>query len=100
MLTSGLRSNPFVYGDGQLLPYGQYSSVTNPGGPAQYDANVTLPIDWNLKRRTRIAVARRAENVVQAMYQNAVRISLGNLYNAYVDVLAARRDAPLCSPRR
>lgn len=96
ILTAGLRANPFVYMDGQLLPYGQYSAA-NPGGPAQYDVNVTLPVDWNLKRRARQAVADRARTVVAAMYQNAVRIELGNLYNAYVDVLAGQETVRLAS---
>ena len=93
ILTAGLRANPFLYGDGQLLPYGQFDPKNNPGGPSQYDANVTLPIDWNLKRRSRLAVARRARNVVQALYQNAVRLEVANLYSTYVDALAARETA-------
>lgn len=90
VLGAGLRANPFVYMDGQLLPYGQYNPVTNPGGPAQYDVNVTLPFDWNLKRRARIAVAQRAQSVVEALYQNAVRLQVDELYDTYVDVLEAR----------
>jgi cobalt-zinc-cadmium efflux system outer membrane protein len=90
ILSAGLRANPFAYVDGQLLPYGRFDPVTNPGGPTQYDANITLPWDWNLKRRARIAVAARAKSVVEAVYQNTVRLQIGELYTAYVDVLAAR----------
>ena len=93
ILSAGLRANPFAYVDGQLIPYGRFDPVTNPGGPTQYDANITLPWDWNLKRRARIAVAQRAKSVVEAVYQNAVRLQIGELYTAYVDVLAARETA-------
>ena len=44
VLTASLRQNPIFYADGQLLPYGHYS-FARPGGPQQYDVNVTIPLD-------------------------------------------------------
>ncbi len=90
ILTAGLRANPLVFGDGQLVPYGQYDSVTNPGGPAQYDVNVSYPVDVSRKRRARVVVAVHAKRVLEAQYQDAVRLEINNLYTAYIDVLAAR----------
>ena len=52
-LTASLRANPFVYGGAQLLPYKRYSLQDNPGGPAQYDLNVTYPVDVTRKREAR-----------------------------------------------
>ncbi|MGD9723366.1 MAG: TolC family protein [Pirellulales bacterium] len=95
VLTAGLRANPFVYVDSQFIPYGHFDPVTNPGGPGQYDLNVTLPVDWNLKRRARVGVAQRAQRVVQAVFQNAVRLQLDELYAAYIDALAARQAVRL-----
>ena len=40
-LTASLRTNPFFFADGQLVPYRRYNAVTNPGGPTQYDINIT-----------------------------------------------------------
>jgi cobalt-zinc-cadmium efflux system outer membrane protein len=89
VLTASLRSNPLLYADSQLIPYGSYSDA-RPGGPTQYDLNVTFPVDLTGKRRSRTAAACEARRVVEAQYQNAVRLELDNLYTAYVDVLAAR----------
>ncbi len=60
------------------------------GGPTQYDLNVSHPLDVSRKRPARVAVAERAATVLEAQYQDAVRLQIDNLYTAYVDVLAAR----------
>ena len=88
-LTASLRTNPFFFADGQLVPYGRYSSQNNPGGPTQYDVNITYPFDLSRKRVARMDVAAQAGGV-EAQFQDAVRLELDNLYTTYVDVLAAR----------
>ncbi len=90
VLTASLRANPVFYADAQLVPYGTYSRQ-QPGGPTQYDVNVTWPLDVTLKRQARMAVAERAVRVLEARYQDAVRLGIDNVYTAYVDVLAARQ---------
>jgi cobalt-zinc-cadmium efflux system outer membrane protein len=89
ILTAGLRANPVLFADAQLVPYGNYSDQ-RPGGPVQYDVNVTVPLDLSRKRAARVAVAERARSVVEAQYQDAVRLQIDNLCTAYVDLLAAR----------
>jgi cobalt-zinc-cadmium efflux system outer membrane protein len=89
ILTAGLRANPLIYGDSQLIPYGSYSRA-RPGGPLQYDLNVTYPLDVTGKRGARTLVATQAKRVLEAQYQDAVRLQIDNLYSAYTDVLAAR----------
>ena len=89
VLTASLRANPILYADTQQVPYGNFSE-RRPGGPTQYDVNITHPLDVNGKRRARINVACRAKRVLEAQYQDAVRIEIDNLYTAFVDVLAAR----------
>ncbi len=89
VLTAGLRANPILYADTQLVPYGT-NSVRKPDGPTQYDLNVSHPIDYSHKRRARMAYASRALQVMEAQYQNEVRLAIANLYAAYVDVLTAR----------
>jgi cobalt-zinc-cadmium efflux system outer membrane protein len=56
----------------------------------QYDLNITYPIDVTRKRRARTIVACQAKRVLEAQYQDAVRVQIDNLYTAYTDVLAAR----------
>ncbi len=89
-LTASLRVNPFVYADGQLIPYRRYSATNNPGGPTQYDINITYPFDLSGKRIARMEVAAQARRATEAQYQDFVRQELDNLYTAYVDALAAR----------
>jgi cobalt-zinc-cadmium efflux system outer membrane protein len=92
VLTASLRANPILYADSQLIPYGKYGRDRS-GGPTQYDLNVSHPLDLSRKRQARTVVAERAVNVLEAQYQNAVRLQIGNLYTAYVDALAARETA-------
>ena len=92
ILNAGLRANPIFYADGQLIPYGRYSRQ-RPGGQTQYDVNVSYPLDISRKRQNRTLVATRAKRVLEAQYQDAVRLLIDNLYTAYIDVLAARQTA-------
>lgn len=89
ILTASLRANPVFYADAQQVPYGSYSEK-RPGGPTQYDINISYPLDITGKRRARTVAAERAKSVLEAQYQDAVRVQIDNLYTAYVDVLAAR----------
>jgi cobalt-zinc-cadmium efflux system outer membrane protein len=91
ILTASLRANPVFYADAQLVPYGQYTRQ-RPGGQTQYDINISYPLDVSRKRQARTASAVRATKVVEAQYQDAVRLTIDNLYSAYVDVLQARRS--------
>lgn len=90
ILTASLRANPVFYADSQLIPYGQYTRQ-RPGGQTQYDVNISYPLDISRKRRARMVSAHAAKHVVEAQYQDAVRIQIDNLYTAYVDALAARQ---------
>jgi len=89
ILTASLRANPIFYADSQLIPYGS-DSIRRPGGPTQYDVNISQPIDFSHKRQARTAYAARALHVMEAQYQDEVRLAIQNLYTAFVDVLAAR----------
>ncbi len=90
VLTASLRANPIFYADTQLIPYGKWSPE-RPGGPVQYDVNISHPVDFSHKRRARIDFASRALRVTESQYQDAVRIEINNVYTAYVDVLSARQ---------
>ena len=90
ILTASLRANPLLYVDSQLIPYGNYSTQ-RPGGPLQYDINITYPLDVTHKRQARTVVARRAKQVLEAQYQDAVRLQIDNLYTAFSDVLGRVR---------
>ena len=93
-LQASLRSNPVFYQDGQLLQYGGTSTKFSrmaPGGPSQFDTNVSYPLDISHKRQARTMVAARAERVLEALYQDAIRQRIDDVYGAYVMALAARQ---------
>ncbi len=90
-LQASLRANPIFYADAQLVPYGKFNRSA-PGGPAQYDANISYPFDVSHKRQARTQVATRAEKVLEAQYQEAVRQRIDDVYDVFVyGVLAARQ---------
>ncbi len=92
-LQASLRANPVFYQDGQLLAYpGYHFSRSVPGGPSQYDTNITFLLDVTHQRQARTAVAVRAEKVLEAQYQEAVRQRIDDIYDAYVlGALSARQ---------
>jgi cobalt-zinc-cadmium efflux system outer membrane protein len=89
ILTAGLRTNPLIYFDDQFIPYGAFTSA-RPGGPTQYDINITYPIDVTHKRQARVRVARSAKSVLEAQFQDVIRRQIGNLCRAFVDLQSAR----------
>ncbi len=92
VLQAGLRANPIFYADGQLLQY--YARKFNraaPGGPSQYDVNISYPLDLSRKRQNRTQVATGAKKVLEAQYQDAIRLKIDELYGAYVTALGARQ---------
>lgn len=88
IVSAGLRSNPFLFADASNVPYQAYSPQRP--GEVSYGVTVIQPWDINKKRLVRIRVAQSARNVVEALYQDAVRVQIDNLYTAFLDVLAAR----------
>ena len=89
IITAGLRTNPLVYMDTQFIPYGSFTDA-RPGGPTQYDLNITYPIDVSQKRKARVVVARMARSALEAQFQDVVRRQLDNLYRGFVNLQAAR----------
>jgi outer membrane protein, heavy metal efflux system len=87
VLTSALRGNPLLFADAQQVPYGQYSSA-RPGG-VRYDVSLTYPIYLSGKRGARRLVAVETVRVLEAMYQDAVRRKIADLFKAFVQALDA-----------
>lgn len=91
ILSAGLRANPLVFASADGVPYGSYSQ-RRPGDNG-YSVVLIQPIDVNQKRKVRVVVAQQAKKVLDAQYQDAVRIEIDNLYTAFVDVLDSRETA-------
>lgn len=94
VLTAGLRDNPIFYADAQLVPYGNFTRERpgGGGGQPQYDVNVSIPLNFGVKRRGRLEVARLARKVTEAQLQDAARNLVDNLHTAYLNVLGARES--------
>ena len=93
ILSAGLRANPLVFASADGVPYGSYSPQRP--GDNSYSVVLIQPIDVNQKRKVRVVVAQQAKKVLDAQYQDAVRLEIDNLYTAFVDVLDAREGGPL-----
>ena len=88
VLTAGLRANPFVFFSASSYPYKAYT----PARPGEngYSMTVIHPFDLNHKRRAREIAASRALRVLEAQYQDAVRLTIEELHMTFLDALAAR----------
>lgn len=88
VLTAGMRANPFYFLSASSYPYQSYS----PARPGEngYSVSVIHPFDINHKRQARAAAASQAVRVLEAQYQNAVRLAIDELGSAYLDVMVAR----------
>ena len=91
ILSAGLRANPLVFASADSVPYGNYSQQRP--GENSYSVVLIQPVDVNQKRKVRVLVAQQAKKVLEAQYQDAVRLEIDNLYTAFVDVLDAREAA-------
>jgi cobalt-zinc-cadmium efflux system outer membrane protein len=88
VLSAGLRLNPVLFVSADNVPYGNYSQQ-RPGANS-YEGTLIQPIDVNQKRKDRVRLACQAKRVLEAQYQDAVRVQIDNLYAAFLDVLKAR----------
>ena len=91
-------ANPLVFGTISSIPYGQYS-VQRPG-ETSYSATVIYPVDVSHKRMARTEVACEAQRVLEAQYQDAVRLAIDRLYMAYLDVITARETLRFATANR
>ena len=88
ILTASLRANPMIFGTASSIPYAPYSPQRP--GEVNFSATVIYPLDVSHKRRARTVVAVQAERVIEAQFQDAVRIDLDQLYMSFLDTIAAR----------
>jgi cobalt-zinc-cadmium efflux system outer membrane protein len=92
LLTASLPPNPQFSTSQTLLPLGRPFTVDRTGGPPQFDAGVSYPIDWFLfgKRTTAIAGAQFGVDVSAADFADLVRQRVAGTITAFYDVLEAQ----------
>jgi cobalt-zinc-cadmium efflux system outer membrane protein len=88
LITSSLIPNPTLFADYQLIPL-QHADIKNQLGPPQWDALVTIPVDWLLfgKRLAAIHAARLGLEVSSADYADIFRVQVGQTVDAFYEVL-------------
>jgi cobalt-zinc-cadmium efflux system outer membrane protein len=94
-LTAGLWSNPSLYIDSQLNPFGKNWNQKSTGGPAQQDYILTVPVDINGKRRQAVRVARLATKVSEAEFQSVLREGLFKLLTSLYDLKKLKLEKEL-----
>lgn len=88
-ITASLKPNPTLGLDGQLLPLTRPFTVQEQGGPPQFDAIVSYPIDWFLFGKRKAAMASTAVGIRQteSEYYNLIRNRVRDASLYYFDVL-------------
>ncbi len=88
LVTSSLIPNSSLFTDYQLIPL-QHVDVNNQLGPPQWDALVSVPIDWLLfgKRLAAMRAARLGIDVSSADYADIFRVQVAQTVDAFYEVL-------------
>ncbi len=91
-LTASLAPNPQFFTDIQLLPLTHTFSPERQGGPPQFDAIMSYPIDWFLfgKRAAQMQATELGVRVSEAEYQDLIRTRVLQAAVSYYDVLEAK----------
>ena len=89
-ITESLIPNAQLMVDAQLLPITSVS-FENQGGPPQYDALVTMPVDWFLfgKRVAAQAAAKHTIEAAQAEFSDQIRRQISQTVDSFYDALEA-----------
>lgn len=90
--TAGLLPNPELEVGVSLIPFpGRPFTEEVPGGPTQLEVGLALPVDDFLfgKRSARLASARLGVEVAKADFDEAVRQYVGEVAQAYLDLVEA-----------
>ncbi|MBX3466934.1 MAG: TolC family protein [Planctomycetes bacterium] len=90
-VTAGLRPNPTLMSAATLLPLRRFTE-RRPGGPPQFDAAVSYPLDWLVfgKREAAMESARKATRVADATVADLARQEVAATIATFYDVLEAR----------
>jgi cobalt-zinc-cadmium efflux system outer membrane protein len=88
LTTSSLIPNPSLFTDCQLIPL-QRADINNQLGPPQWDALLTVPIDWLLfgKRLAAMQAARLGIEVSGADFADVLRVQVAAAVDAFYEVL-------------
>jgi cobalt-zinc-cadmium efflux system outer membrane protein len=99
-LSESLIPNSQLLVDAQLLPLSALN-VVHQGGPPEYDAFLTVPVDWFLfgKRVAAQSAARLSVDVAQAELADLIRKQIAQTVDSFYDALEAGLALKLAEQR-
>ena len=99
--TDSLIPNSQLTVDTQFIPL-QSTDINNQGGPPQYDANFSIPLDWCLfgKRVAAMEASRLGIEVAAADFADLIRQKVTDTVVAYYDLMEAKELAKLPDDER
>jgi cobalt-zinc-cadmium efflux system outer membrane protein len=88
LITSSLIPNPSLFSDCQLIPL-QRADIAHQLGPPQWDALLTVPIDWLVfgKRLAAMQAARLGIEVSSADFADVLRVQVARTVDVFYEVL-------------
>jgi len=88
-ITASLPPNPTLSPDYQLIPLTRPFTQTQQGGPPQFDAIVSYPIDWFLFGKRKAAMAATAVGIrkTEAEYYELVRLRIRDAALGFYEIL-------------
>ncbi len=97
LITAGLLPNPAFFTSQTLMPLDRSFTVTRQGGPPQFDAGVSFPVDWFLfgKRATAVMAAEKGVDVAASTFSDLIRQRISGAIAAFYDVLEAQSSLEL-----
>lgn len=98
-LTAGLWSNPSLQLDTSGQPFKKNWDQTTAGGPSQYDAILSIPLDLSGKHSAAKKSAHEATQISEASFQDTVRLKVLQIRLAYVDILGAKQKLNLAAEK-
>ena len=99
LITAGLLPNPGFSTGGSLMALDRTFTVNRQGGPPQFDAGVSFPVDWFLfgKRAAAVIAAEKGVDVAAAGFSDLVRRRIAGTISAFYDVLEAQSTLELAN---
>jgi cobalt-zinc-cadmium efflux system outer membrane protein len=98
-LTAGLWNNPALLVDTVFQPFGSNWNQSNAGGPRQYDAILSYPLDLSGKRSAQSKSAHQATRIAETSFLDAVRQKILQIRLAYIDLTTLREQLTLANER-
>lgn len=98
-LTAGLLGNPSLLVDTAFEPFGGNWNQTSAGGPRQFDAGVSLPVDLSGKRSAGVKSAHAMTQITQVQFMDAVRQEILLIRQSYIDVVTQQHQVALAKER-